>query len=107
MKLCGLHVLAVEDVELLKMAQPISEDGENIGNIGNKKNEQVPIARAYRDSGKSQEKIAKQVGVHPSTVSRYKSKDLKIKRRPSFDSLKRLSKVVGAKATSIFPELSV
>lgn len=106
MKLCGLHILVVDDVEFLRGTKPITEEGDT-ENIGNKKNEQVPIARAYRDSGKSQEKIAKQVGVHPSTVSRYKSKELKVKRRPSFDSLKRLSKVVGAKATSMFPELSV
>jgi ribosome-binding protein aMBF1 (putative translation factor) len=104
MKLCGLHVLLVDDVELLK--SPLTEEGDT-ENIGNKKNEQVPIARAYRGSGKSQEKIAKEVGVHASTVSRYKSKERNVKRRPSFDSLKRLSKVVGAKATSMFPELSV
>lgn len=69
-----------------------------------------PIAKAVKGKGTSQEKIADKTGLDPSTISRYKRSykpgQKKPKgRRPSFTSLKKLSKALGSKPTSLFPEL--
>ncbi len=99
MKLQGLHKLYVEDTKFLDNKVLAEETPTS-----------TPMSKALADSGESQAQIAKDVGVHPSTISRYKHKEAARKkgrgRRPSFDTLKRLSQVVGRKATVLFPELS-
>jgi hypothetical protein len=100
MRLAGIHKLKVEDIGLLNAT--LSEDEAAVG--GNRKNEDSPVAKGYHSTGKSQAQIADELGVDQSTVSRYKSKDKSIKRRPSFDTLKRLASVVGS-PSKMFPEL--
>lgn len=101
MRLAGIHKLKVEDIGLLNAT--LSED-ETVGTGGNRKNEDTPVAKGYHSTGKTQAEIASELGVDQSTVSRYKSKDKSIKRRPSFDTLKRLASVVGS-PSKMFPEL--
>lgn len=103
MRLNGIHSLHVADLPVLEGLFSEAEGKMKPG--GNRKNEGSPAAKAYRGSGKSQEIIAKKAGVHPSTISRYKSKEAGIERKPSFDTLKRLTAAVGSRASSIFPEL--
>lgn len=100
MRLTGLHKLMVDDLALV---QALNEEEKG---PGFRKNEGTPIAKTYRTSGMSQQEIAKKAGVDQSTISRYKSKAKGIERKPSFDTLKRLSSVVGARASSMFPELA-
>lgn len=100
MRLNGLHRLMVDDLALVT-----SLNEEEMG-PGFRKNEGSPIAKTYRTSGMSQDEIAKKANVHPSTISRYKSKQKGVERKPSFDTLKRLTSVVGARASSMFPELA-
>jgi DNA-binding transcriptional regulator YiaG len=59
-----------------------------------------PLARALRSKGESQSDLAGDVGVHKSTVSRWKTGT----RKPSFDALVDIKKKLGS-VTSIFPEL--
>jgi hypothetical protein len=106
MRLAALHILCVEDLPLAESLYrgDIVENEVPIG--GNRKNENSPVAKAVHSTGKSQQDIASKAGVHPSTISRYKrSKDPERGRKPSFATLKRLTRAVGAKASSLFPEL--
>lgn len=86
MKLKGIHILAVDDIKVIYESE-------------------ASIARAFQQSGKSQAKIAAETGVNPSTISRYKSKTKTAKRTPKISTLKRLVKVLGVKASSLYPEL--
>ncbi len=70
---------------------------------GVEKYRQSPIAKAVRGKGTSQEKVADKADVDPSTISRYKSKV----RQPSFRSLQKVSKALGTKPETLWPELSV
>lgn len=103
MRLVGLHSLTVDEAKLVEKFYLVEAEETTIG--GNRKNEGTPIAKAYKSSNLPQQQIAKKVGVHPSTISRYKSKKEGTMRRPSFNTLKKLASVVGARATAMFPEL--
>jgi ribosome-binding protein aMBF1 (putative translation factor) len=110
MKLLGLHHLGVTDIRFLNQTYLVeAEDDEKDGQPGNVKNVSTPVGKVYTQSGLSQDKIADKVGVDPSTVSRYKHSEAGrrkgLGRRPSFDTLKKLTKVVGARASKLFPEL--
>jgi transcriptional regulator with XRE-family HTH domain len=60
------------------------------------------LAAAYRKTGKSQSELARSVGVHKSTISRYKrSKSKKGMRNPSLATLKRL-KAAGVDVVNAF-----
>lgn len=56
-----------------------------------KKGEQSPIAKAARSKGETQDEMADEIDVHKSTISRYKTGT----RKPSFDTMKKLSKHYG------------
>jgi len=64
-----------------------------------------PLAKGLKATGQTQEKLAKQVGVHSSTLSRYKLSKGSGKRRPSFQTLKNLSDKTGRDPAQLFPEL--
>ena len=79
---------------------------------GVEKHATSPIAKAVKSKGTSQEKIAQKAGLDPSTISRYKRSYKKGQkkpkgRRPSFASLKKVTKALGTQASTLFPELSV
>ena len=63
----------------------------------------TPLARAMRDSEKSQDDLAKETDVHPSTMSRYKTGV----RVPSHETLSKLVNVMGMKPGDMFPELRI
>ncbi len=106
MRLIGIHKLHVSDLNILENVFNEDDKPKSDNKLsGNRKNETAPISKAYKSSGKSQEEIADIVGVDPSTISRYKSKEKDIERKPSFDTLKRLTAAVGTKVSSLFPEL--
>ena len=71
-----------------------------------------PLGKAVKSKGTSQEKIADKAGLDPSTISRYKRSYRKGQkkpkgRRPSFDSIKKVTKALGTQASTLWPELSV
>jgi ribosome-binding protein aMBF1 (putative translation factor) len=119
MKLLGLHTLVIDDLTYVRRlfdtiiiedetAEPQPETAPEAPagpTVGYRKNEAKPIAKAMRSAGKSQAEIAKELEVHPSTVSRYKSDEPGIKRRPSFKTMVRLSKTLGS-VSKVFPELA-
>jgi DNA-binding Xre family transcriptional regulator len=70
-------------------------------NDGKKKGESKPLARALRSKGLSQNELADKLDMNKSTVSRLKTG----KRKPSFDTLKQLSNVLG-NVDNLFPELN-
>jgi ribosome-binding protein aMBF1 (putative translation factor) len=79
---------------------------------GVEKHATSPIAKATKSKGISQEKVADKAGLDPSTISRYKRSYKKGQkkpkgRRPSFASLKKVTKALGTQASTLFPELSV
>lgn len=69
-------------------------------NIGKKKGENKPLARALRSKGLSQNELAKKLDVNKSTISRLKLGD----RDPSFELMTDLTRILGS-ADSLFPEL--
>lgn len=96
MKLSGLHSLMVEDFSLGIMEADEDEDtkedeGED-KNVGDKKHEDSPVAKAYRASGMSQQEIADKTGLSKAEISKYKSDDPDVHRDPSIKSLERLNK---------------
>jgi DNA-binding XRE family transcriptional regulator len=120
MKLLGLHTLVVDDLTYVRKlfdtriiiedeSPPESDDKSDEPPteepVGSRKNEAKPIAKAIKSAGKSQAEVAKALDVHPSTVSRYKSDEPGIKRRPSFNTMVRLSRTLGS-VSKIFPELA-
>ena len=50
------------------------------------------LRAAIKDSGLSQKEIAKRVGVHPSTVSKY----VRMEKYPSIDTFAELCRAIGA-----------
>lgn len=65
----------------------------------------TPLERGLKATGMTQEKIADRVGVHSSTISRYKKQYGSGKRRPSFKTLKKLTSATGKSPEQLFPEL--
>ena len=55
------------------------------------------IRAAIKDSGLSQKEIAKRVGVHPSTVSKY----VRMEKYPSIDTFAELCRAIGASSDRI------
>ena len=55
------------------------------------------IRAAIKDSGLSQKEIAKRVGVHPSTVSKY----VRMDKYPSIDTFAELCRAIGASSDRI------
>ena len=94
MKIDALHTLYTEDISFLLEAKKKRKKSAA------PRAAETGIGRSYKATGMSQEKIAKKIGVHPSTVSRYKSDKKGIQRRPRFDTIKRLA-AIGVR----FPEL--
>lgn len=84
MKLKAIHALDTEEMSLVRDLYLEAKKKST-------PKKDSPIGRAYKSTGLSQEKIAKKLGVHPSTVSRYKSDKKGIQRRPRFDTLKKLA----------------
>ena len=55
------------------------------------------LRAAIKDSGLSQKEIAKRVGVHPSTVSKY----VRMEKYPSIDTFAELCRAIGASSDRI------
>ena len=55
------------------------------------------LRAAIEDSGLSQKEIAKRVGVHPSTVSKY----VRMEKYPSIDTFAELCRAIGASSDRI------
>ncbi len=55
------------------------------------------LRSAIKDSGLSQKEIAKRVGVHPSTVSKY----VRMEKYPSIDTFAELCRAIGASSDRI------
>ncbi|MBD3407298.1 MAG: helix-turn-helix domain-containing protein [Candidatus Lokiarchaeota archaeon] len=66
---------------------------------------ETPLERGLKSTGLTQEKIADRVGVHSSSISRYKKHSGTGKRRPSFKTLKKLASTTGKSPEQLFPEL--
>jgi ribosome-binding protein aMBF1 (putative translation factor) len=102
MKLSTLSVITVSNavrddlapVVVLDEADEKGKEGKE-GKIVKKVKEDPAIARAYDQTGKSQEDIAAEIGVHASTVSRWKSENPKVKRNPLHGNLGELVKTLG------------
>jgi ribosome-binding protein aMBF1 (putative translation factor) len=100
MKLNALSVISVMKALREDLAPVIvldeEDDGKKIGKEKTKKVKEDPaIARAYDQSGMTQQEIAKKAKVAASTVSRWKSEDPDVQRKPSFDNLKDLVQTLG------------
>jgi len=100
MKLYELHTQG-----LVSLSE--EEDGKSVKDTKRKvrDDEISKIKRAYVNSGETQQDIAQKAGLHPSTVSRYKSKKDDVHRDPSVDSLRKIVKATGASAGDIVPGL--
>jgi hypothetical protein len=115
MKLIGLRALIVDDIrhirsyyrdgQIVLEDEDVGQEPEKEAGVGVKKHEDVPLAKALKAAGKTQAELAKEIGVQPPEISRYKSKVPGIARRPSFKSMVRLQKALGT-ITKLFPELS-
>ena len=55
------------------------------------------LRAAIKDSGLSQKEIAKRVGVHPSTASKY----VRMEKYPSIDTFAELCRAIGASSDRI------
>lgn len=55
------------------------------------------LRATIKDSGLSQKEIAKRVGVHPSTVSKY----VRMEKYPSIDTFAELCRAIGASSDRI------
>ena len=55
------------------------------------------LRNAIKDSGLSQKEIAKRVGIHPSTVSKY----VRMEKYPSIDTFAELCRAIGASSDRI------
>jgi len=100
MKLSTLSVITVSNAVRDDLAPVVvldeADDKKKDKNKASKKVKEDPaIARAYDQTGKSQEQIAAEIGVHASTVSRWKSEDPKVKRNPLHDNLGELVQTLG------------
>jgi ribosome-binding protein aMBF1 (putative translation factor) len=98
MKLSTLSVITVSSAirEDLAPVIVLDEEGKKKEKkIAKKVKEDPTIARAYDQTGKSQEEIAAEIGVHPSTISRWKSEDPNVKRNPLHDNLGELVQTLG------------
>ena len=100
MKLSTLSVITVSNAVRDDLAPVVvldeADDKKKDKNKARKKVKEDPaIARAYDQTGKSQEQIAAEIGVHASTVSRWKSEDPKVKRNPLHDNLGELVQTLG------------
>ena len=110
MRLSGLSQFSVSDLSILHILAENEQAGAEGGiGVGNLKNMDTPIAKALKATGSSQQDTAKRLGIHPSTLSRYKHPRSPDKdegsRRPGFKRLKEISQKVGD-ITTVFPELS-
>ena len=63
------------------------------------------LEKSLKSTGRTQENIAKAVGIHSSSLSRYKKDKGKGSRRPSFKTMKKLAKTIGQSPEQMFPEL--
>ena len=57
----------------------------------------IRLRDAIKDSGLSQKEIAKRVGIHPSTVSKYAH----MEKYPSIDTLAQLCRAIGVSSDKI------
>jgi len=100
MKLNALSVITVSSAIREDLAPVVLLDEEDKkkakkDKVGKKVKEDPTIARAYDQTGKSQEEIAAEIGVHPSTISRWKSEDPDVKRNPLHGNLGELVQTLG------------
>ncbi len=102
MKLSTLSVITVTNAIREDLAPVVLLDEEDDKKKKAKKEkggrrvkEDPSIARAYDQTGKSQAEIADAIGVHPSTVSRWKSEDPDVKRNPLHGNLGELVQTLG------------
>lgn len=100
MKLSTLSVITVsnavrDDLAPVVVLDEADDKKKDKNKAGKKVKEDPAIARAYDQTGKSQEQIAAEIGVHASTVSRWKSEDPKVKRNPLHDNLGELVQTLG------------
>ena len=120
MKLNDLHDMTCNNI-LLEKGKGISAYGSTKGKVKSKEDIGKPIetqtafSKALAAAGANQKEIAKRVGVHPSTISRYKhpphkgagAKKKSKARVPSYDTLAKLVDVVGRQPGDMFPELEI
>ncbi len=108
-----LNQLYLQSATLLEGERSRRKRGLKAGEQpGVEKHAASPIAKAVKGKGTSQEKVADAAGLDPSTISRYKRSYKKGQkkpkgRRPSFASLKKVTKALGTQASTLFPELGI